>query len=115
MYTPVEYLTEDQLKTTRQDVVTRLEAAHSELVEKEEHSDELKKRAQLFTSLIEEGVVSRRELQTAERESKTAEQEFLSAQDTAKTLETELSRIDSQLARIAKKKTPTPAKSKKKK
>lgn len=103
MSAPIEYLSEDQLKTTRQDVVTRLEAAHSDLVQKEERNDELEKRAKLFVGLLDEGVVSRRELQAAERESKSASQELATAQDTAKTLENELTRIDNQLARLAKK------------
>jgi hypothetical protein len=110
MSTPVEYLSEEQLKTTRQDVVTRLEAAHSDLVEKETHSDELQKRAKLFISLMDEGVVSRRELQTAERDAKQAAQELLTAQETAKHLENELTQIDNQLTRLAKKSTK-PAKS----
>lgn len=113
--TPVEYLSEDQLKTTRQDVVTRLEAAHSDLVEKEERNQELEKRAKLFLSLIEEGVVSKRELQTAERESKSAGQDFATAQETAKTLEDELARIDAQLARLSKAKQPVSSKSSKNK
>lgn len=111
MSAPVEYLSEDQLKTARQDVVTRLEAAHSDLNEKTERNEELEKRAKLFTSLIEEGVVSRRELQTAERDSKSAAQELLTAQDTAKTLENELSQIDAQLTRLSKKKSPISNKS----
>ncbi len=115
MATPVEYLSEDQLKTTRQDVVTRLEAAHSDLVEKEERNQELEKRAKLFLSLIEEGVVSKRELQTAERESKSAGQDFAGAQETAKTLEDELARIDAQLTRLSKKKQPVSIKSNKSK
>ncbi|MBX9771139.1 MAG: hypothetical protein K2X29_07195 [Candidatus Obscuribacterales bacterium] len=111
MSAPVEYLSEEQLKTARQDVVTRLEAAHSDLNEKTERSEELEKRAKLFSSLIEEGVVSRKELQTAERDSKSAAQELDTAQDTAKTLENELSQIDAQLTRLSKKKSPISNKS----
>jgi len=113
MSTPVEYLSEDELKTTRQDVVTRLEAAHSALVEKGERSDELQKRATLFATLIEEGVVSRKELQSAERESKASQDELFDAQQAAKLLEDQLAQIDAQLTRLAKKKLPSVKQAKK--
>ena len=47
-------LSEDELKANRQDVVTRLEAAHSTLVEQEELNGELQKRATLFADLLNE-------------------------------------------------------------
>lgn len=107
----IEFVSHDELVELCERTTAERERANKKLTLTKSQSDEKKKRAQSFQTLYSEGVVSRRELESAQHETATLEDEVTEQEQRVADLDIKLNRINAKLktfpASTRKKKTET--------
>lgn len=106
---PIEMLSAGDLKKQREQTAGELERARRAESQHQSGHKEKRQRADLFASLYKEGVVSRRELESAEREAQQSEIELTDARLKAADLEADLQKLDSHLQRLSAQGRKAPA------
>ncbi|HEY9867852.1 MAG TPA: hypothetical protein V6D08_01485 [Candidatus Obscuribacterales bacterium] len=99
--TPVEFLSESDLKRHKEQLDLNLSRARQQADEQERLLKEKVQRAELFASLYKEGVVSRRELENSQREVGRSEGDLTDARLKVTDLERDMQRIDERLKQLA--------------
>jgi hypothetical protein len=82
------------LAARRKDIASQLASAKKLLADKEQRTKELKDKVIQFQSLYSEGVISRRELETAQKESDSTAAELNDSKTQTMALQNTLSRLD---------------------
>lgn len=68
---PIDFMSTADLKKRQKDLESELADSQKELKDKEDSHDSVKEKATQFQELYKEGVISRRELETAQKEADT--------------------------------------------
>lgn len=110
---PIQYLSKDDLLFRQKAVEKRLENARLELEEQEKGANEKVDRAERFVSLYQEGVVSRKELETSKVAAERSKRETELSKLKVEELERLSTSIEERLAELNPKKKVSAAKSKK--
>lgn len=104
----IEFVSHDELIELCQRTTTDWERASKKLEQTKKQSEEKKKRAHSFETLYSEGVVSRRELESAQHEASSMDDDVSEQEQRVTDLDIKLKRINSKLKTFpAKKKTET--------
>lgn len=111
---PLEYLTGEALRERQKDLKSQLKEIRDDLAMRERNCTDKIQRAEQFESLYQEGVVSRRELETAQMEAKDCEQTMSRVKLKISELDTLLKKVDERVAKQPGNKA-TPKASEKKK
>lgn len=93
----IEFVSHDELVELCERTTAERERANKKLTLTKSQSDEKKKRAQSFQTLYSEGVVSRRELESAQHETATLEDEVTEQEQRVADLDIKLNRINAKL------------------
>lgn len=99
--TPVEFLSESDLKRHKEQLDVNLSRARRQACEQERLLKEKVQRAELFASLYKEGVVSRRELENSQKEVGRSEGDLTDARLKVTDLERDMQRIDERLKQLS--------------
>ncbi len=81
----------------RKDIASQLASAKKLLIDKEQRAKELKEKAVQFEQLFSEGVISRRELESAQKDSASAITELSDAKTQAISYQNAMSRLDARM------------------
>lgn len=81
----------------RKDIASQLASAKKMLIDKEQRAKELKEKAVQFEQLFSEGVISRRELESAQKDSASAITELSDAKTQAISYQNAMSRLDERM------------------
>lgn len=81
----------------RKDIASQLASAKKMLIDKEQRAKELKEKAVQFEQLFSEGVISRRELESAQKDSASALTELSDAKTQAISYQNAMSRLDERM------------------
>jgi hypothetical protein len=81
----------------RKDIASQLASAKKLLIDKEQRTKDLKDKAVQFESLFSEGVISRRELESAQKESASAVNELNDAKTQTLALQNAIGRLDDRM------------------
>ncbi len=93
----VDYNNPAVLAGRRKDIASQLASAKKMLIDKEQRSKELKEKAVQFEQLFSEGVISRRELESAQKDSASAITELADAKTQATAYQNAISRLDDRI------------------
>jgi hypothetical protein len=104
--TPVDFLSESDLKRHKVQLDVNLARARQQADEQERLLKEKVQRAELFESLYKEGVVSRRELENSQREVGRTQGDLTDARLKVTDLERDMQRIDARLKQVASRQAP---------
>lgn len=96
---PLEYLTGEALKERQKDLKAQLTEIRDDLAMRERSCTDKIQRAEQFESLYQEGVVSRRELETAQMEAKDCEQTMARVKLKISELDSLLKKVDERVAK----------------
>lgn len=96
---PLEYLTGEALRERQKDLKAQLLDIREDLALREKHCTDKIQRAQQFESLYQEGVVSRRELETAQMEASDCERDMARVKAKISDLDSLLKRVDERVAK----------------
>lgn len=119
---PVDYLSLKELEGRKKELTARFNELDSTVTDGERQIRERKERAELFESLYQEGVVSRKELETAKREAGEINRDLKFKQDELESVKISMKAVNNRLAVLKKmeekmnagKKKATPKSAKKK-
>jgi hypothetical protein len=101
-FLPVETMSPDALKQHEKDLGNRLQTAKAELKDKEKNLSEKTDRAKQFSSLFDEGVISRRELELSKEELKQSNSEIDTAKNKVSDLQLAITRVSDKLKALGK-------------
>ncbi len=99
---PVDYLSMKDLEARKKELALRFNELDSTVKEGERQIKERKERAELFESLYQEGVVSRKELEIAKREAGDGDRDFKFRQDELESVKVTMKAVNNRLAVLKK-------------
>lgn len=102
----IDYMSKTDLNELKTTLTARLARDRKKLDDNRERSLDTKKKAQTFEQLFSEGVVSRKELETAKEDAIKVEEDLPQLEDSVKELDAKLSRINKRLTVLEAKKKP---------
>jgi len=112
---PPSSMSESELKSRFKELNDEVAKAQKELDDTKNRTEEKRQRGDLFVNLYKEGVISRRELETAQAESDSALQQVNASSQKLKEIQTELNQVQSALQKREKSRQPKKNKLDKKK
>jgi len=101
-YMPVEMLSPESLKARQKQLTAQLKNAQDQAKDRQSRLGDKGDRAKQFESLYQEGVISRRELETAQDDIKQAHNDFNDAKARVDDLQTALGRVNDKLKALSK-------------
>jgi len=101
-FLPVETMSPEALKQHEKDLGNRLQTAKAELKDKEKNFSEKTERVKQFSSLFDEGVISRRELELSKEELKQGNSEIETAKNKVSDLQLAVTRVSDKLKALGK-------------
>jgi len=99
---PVDYLSMKELEARKKELTVRLNELSSIVGDGERQIRERKERAELFESLYQEGVVSRKELEVARREAGEIDRDLKFKQDELESVKVSMRAVNNRLAVLKK-------------
>ena len=111
----VELLSKDDLNQKLKEIQLNLDDARKQLKEKQDALADTKDKAVRFADLFQEGVVSKRELESAQRDSDDADKEIEREKLKVSGLEAQQKSVEKRLSELAKRTSSTGSASKRKK